>query len=165
MDRANLDPEVESFRRRNERVAAYTDVRKLLESKDIRSRIIHVHDLHDPKYPYPLMVDLLIKANWAGWALGAGRTRRHGSRSCRGANRATAGMGGHDREGPRARIGMTSGRCAPSRSALAGAWAMEPGFARFVRRASDEAPSHGRGGYPPITLTRTRFGRRPSNSP
>jgi len=71
VDRANLDPEVESFRRRNERVAAYTDVRKLLESKDIRSRIIHVHDLHDPKYPYPLMVDLLVKANWAGWALAA----------------------------------------------------------------------------------------------
>lgn len=33
------------------------------------SRIIHLHDLKDPKYPYPLMVDLLVKAKWQGWAL------------------------------------------------------------------------------------------------
>ena len=37
--------------------------------KDFLSRIIHVHDLSDPKYPYQLMVDLLMKANWEGWAL------------------------------------------------------------------------------------------------
>lgn len=37
--------------------------------KDFLSRIIHVHDLDDPEYPYQLMVDLLVKANWAGWAL------------------------------------------------------------------------------------------------
>jgi len=33
------------------------------------SRIIHLHDLHDPKYPYQLMVDLLVKANWEGDSL------------------------------------------------------------------------------------------------
>ena len=37
--------------------------------KDFLSRIIHLHDLGDPKYPYQLMVDLLLKANWQGWAL------------------------------------------------------------------------------------------------
>ena len=37
--------------------------------KDFLSRVIHVHDLGDPEYPYQLMVDLLVKANWAGWAL------------------------------------------------------------------------------------------------
>ena len=37
--------------------------------KDFLSRIIHLHDLNDPDYPYQLMVDLLVKANWAGWAL------------------------------------------------------------------------------------------------
>ena len=31
--------------------------------------IIHLHDLHDPKYPYQLMVDLLAKARWEGYAL------------------------------------------------------------------------------------------------
>jgi len=33
------------------------------------SKIIHLHDLHDPKYPYQLMVDLLVKAKWDGCAL------------------------------------------------------------------------------------------------
>ena len=37
--------------------------------KDFLSRIIHLHDLNDPDYPYQLMVDLLVKANWSGWAL------------------------------------------------------------------------------------------------
>jgi hypothetical protein len=37
--------------------------------KDFLSQIIHLHDLNDPDYPYQLMVDLLLKANWAGWAL------------------------------------------------------------------------------------------------
>jgi sugar phosphate isomerase/epimerase len=37
--------------------------------KDLLSRIIHLHDLHDPKYPYQLMVKLLAKARWEGWAL------------------------------------------------------------------------------------------------
>jgi len=37
--------------------------------KDFLSRIIHLHDLNDPEYPYQLMVDLLVKVNWAGWAL------------------------------------------------------------------------------------------------
>ena len=35
VDRANLDPELEQFKRRNEKVAAYTDVRRLLESKEV----------------------------------------------------------------------------------------------------------------------------------
>jgi hypothetical protein len=37
--------------------------------KPFLSRIIHLHDLHDPKYPYQLMVDLLVKANWEGDSL------------------------------------------------------------------------------------------------
>lgn len=37
--------------------------------KGFLSRIIHLHDLHDPKYPYQLMVDLLVKAKWEGCAL------------------------------------------------------------------------------------------------
>jgi sugar phosphate isomerase/epimerase len=37
--------------------------------KDFLSRIIHLHDLSDPRYPYPLMVELLHQANWEGWAL------------------------------------------------------------------------------------------------
>jgi predicted dehydrogenase len=35
VDRANLDPEVQKWRDRGEKVEAYTDVRKLLENKDI----------------------------------------------------------------------------------------------------------------------------------
>jgi sugar phosphate isomerase/epimerase len=37
--------------------------------KPFLSRIIHLHDMHDPKYPYQLMVDLLVKMNWQGCAL------------------------------------------------------------------------------------------------
>lgn len=37
--------------------------------KDFLSRIIHLHDLHDTKYPYQEMVDLLANSNWSGWAL------------------------------------------------------------------------------------------------
>ncbi|MCC6126381.1 MAG: sugar phosphate isomerase/epimerase [Pirellulales bacterium] len=37
--------------------------------KDRLSRIVHLHDLGDPAYPYQLMVDLLVKAKWTGWAL------------------------------------------------------------------------------------------------
>ena len=37
--------------------------------KDFLSRIIHLHDLSDPGYPYQLMVDLLYQAHWEGWAL------------------------------------------------------------------------------------------------
>jgi len=37
--------------------------------KDFLSRVIHVHDLADPQYPYQRMVDLLQKANREGWAL------------------------------------------------------------------------------------------------
>ena len=37
--------------------------------KNFLSRIIHLHDLHDPKYPYQLMADLLVKAKWEGYAL------------------------------------------------------------------------------------------------
>jgi sugar phosphate isomerase/epimerase len=37
--------------------------------KPFLSRVIHLHDLHDPKYPYQLMVDLLAKARWEGFAL------------------------------------------------------------------------------------------------
>lgn len=35
VDRANLDPEVEQFNKRGEKVEAYTDVRRLLENKNI----------------------------------------------------------------------------------------------------------------------------------
>jgi sugar phosphate isomerase/epimerase len=37
--------------------------------KDFLSRIIHLHDLSDPRYPYQQIVDLLHKAGWEGWAL------------------------------------------------------------------------------------------------
>jgi sugar phosphate isomerase/epimerase len=37
--------------------------------KDFISRIIHLHNLHDPAYPYQEMVNLLAKMNWSGWAL------------------------------------------------------------------------------------------------
>ena len=43
--------------------------------KDFLSRIIHLHGLKDPtdpktpKFPYPLLVQLLVKANYDGWAL------------------------------------------------------------------------------------------------
>ena len=37
--------------------------------KDRLSRIVHLHDLKDEKYPYQLMVDLLAKNKWDGWAL------------------------------------------------------------------------------------------------
>lgn len=37
--------------------------------KDVLSRVIHLHDLHDPQYPYQQMVELLRQANWEGWAL------------------------------------------------------------------------------------------------
>ena len=40
VDDANLGPEVESFQKRNEPVAAYTDVRKLLESKDVDAVVV-----------------------------------------------------------------------------------------------------------------------------
>ena len=40
VDEANLGPEVESFQTRNEQVAAYTDVRKLLESKDVDGVVV-----------------------------------------------------------------------------------------------------------------------------
>jgi predicted dehydrogenase len=35
VDHANLDPEVEQFKKRNEKVDAYTDIRRLLENKEI----------------------------------------------------------------------------------------------------------------------------------
>jgi sugar phosphate isomerase/epimerase len=69
MDRAN---------RRNVRVRLNCDARDAKSKgfaenfnlvKDFLSRIIHLHDLHDPAYPYQAMVDLLAKANWKGWAL------------------------------------------------------------------------------------------------
>lgn len=37
--------------------------------KNCLSRIIHLHDLHDPEYPYQLMVDLLVANGWEGCAL------------------------------------------------------------------------------------------------
>jgi len=37
--------------------------------KDCLSRAIHLHDLKDPAYPYALMVELLVKAGWEGYAL------------------------------------------------------------------------------------------------
>jgi len=40
VDDANLRPEVENFQKRNEKVAAYTDVRKLLESKDVDAVVV-----------------------------------------------------------------------------------------------------------------------------
>jgi len=37
--------------------------------KEHLSRIIHLHGLKDAKFPYPLLVQLLVKAKWDGWAL------------------------------------------------------------------------------------------------
>jgi len=37
--------------------------------KDVLSRIIHLHDIEDPKYPYQRMVDLLVAQKWEGCAL------------------------------------------------------------------------------------------------
>ena len=64
--------------RRNVRVRLNCDARDTKDPgfaanfdlvKNHLSRIIHLHDLKDPKYPYQLMVDLLVKAKWEGWAL------------------------------------------------------------------------------------------------
>lgn len=30
---------------------------------------MHIHNLTDPKFPYPLQVDLLVRSGWDGWAL------------------------------------------------------------------------------------------------
>jgi len=40
VDRANLGPEVENLAKRNEKVAAYADVRRLLENKDIDAIVV-----------------------------------------------------------------------------------------------------------------------------
>jgi predicted dehydrogenase len=40
VDSANLGPEVEKFTKRNEKVAAYADVRRLLENKDIDAAVV-----------------------------------------------------------------------------------------------------------------------------
>jgi predicted dehydrogenase len=40
VDDANLGPEVESFQKRNEQVAAYRDVRKLLDSKEVDAVVV-----------------------------------------------------------------------------------------------------------------------------
>jgi len=40
VDEANLGPEVESFQKRNEKVAAYRDVRQLLDSKDVDAVVV-----------------------------------------------------------------------------------------------------------------------------
>ena len=37
--------------------------------KDYLAHTVHLHGLKDPKFPYPTLVDLLVKANWDGWAL------------------------------------------------------------------------------------------------
>lgn len=37
--------------------------------KGMLSRVIHLHGLKDPKFPYQLLVDLLVKNRWSGWAL------------------------------------------------------------------------------------------------
>lgn len=37
--------------------------------KDRLSRVIHLHDLNSPAFPYQLMVELLVKSQWTGWAL------------------------------------------------------------------------------------------------
>ena len=37
--------------------------------KDYLARTVHLHGLKDPKFPYQTLVDLLVKANWDGWAL------------------------------------------------------------------------------------------------
>jgi predicted dehydrogenase len=44
VDSANLDPEVEAFSKRNEKVEAYRDVRKLLDSKDIDAIVVTTPD-------------------------------------------------------------------------------------------------------------------------
>ena len=37
--------------------------------KDLLGSTIHAHDFKDPGYPYQLMIDLLVKMDWAGWIL------------------------------------------------------------------------------------------------
>ncbi len=44
VDSANLDPEVEAFKKRNEQVEAYRDVRKLLDNKEIDAIIVTTPD-------------------------------------------------------------------------------------------------------------------------
>ena len=44
VDSANLSSEVENFQKRNEKVAAYADVRKLLESKDVDAIVVTTPD-------------------------------------------------------------------------------------------------------------------------
>ncbi|MCC6126380.1 MAG: Gfo/Idh/MocA family oxidoreductase [Pirellulales bacterium] len=44
VDSANLDPEVEAFAKRNEKVAAYRDMRKLLDNKEIDAVIVTTPD-------------------------------------------------------------------------------------------------------------------------
>lgn len=37
--------------------------------KSFLGRTLHAHDMKDPKFPYQLQVDLLVKMNWDGWWL------------------------------------------------------------------------------------------------
>jgi len=37
--------------------------------KDVLGHTLHAHDFKDPKFPYQLQTDLLVKMNWDGWVL------------------------------------------------------------------------------------------------
>jgi len=37
--------------------------------KDRLARTLHIHNLTDPRFPYQLQTDLLVRAGWDGWAL------------------------------------------------------------------------------------------------
>jgi hypothetical protein len=37
--------------------------------KNVLAHTVHLHGLKDVKFPYPLLVSLLVKAKWDGWAL------------------------------------------------------------------------------------------------
>lgn len=74
----NMRAIMDRTQRRNIRVRLNCDARDNLNKgfaanfdlvKAYLSRVIHIHDLQDAKYPYQLMVELLIKAGWRGWAL------------------------------------------------------------------------------------------------
>ncbi|MCX5674796.1 MAG: TIM barrel protein [Planctomycetota bacterium] len=77
-DLATMRAIMDQVTRKSVRVRLNCDVRdtqgKGLEEnfnrvKDYLAHTVHLHGLKDPKFPYPTLVDLLVKANWDGWAL------------------------------------------------------------------------------------------------
>lgn len=74
----NMRAVMDQTKRRNVRVRLNCDARDNAGPgfeanfnlvKDYLSQVIHIHDVQDAKYPYQLMVDLLKKTGWKGWAL------------------------------------------------------------------------------------------------